>query len=417
MKKVLIGILTGVLLEPPAVSEVSAAPESPAALESSAAPEPPVLNAASAVLMDADSGRVLFEKDGFTVRSMASTTKIMTCILALEEGNLTDVVNVSENAARQPKVHLGMQMDEKFYLRDLLYSLMLESHNDSAVAIAEHIGGSVQAFADKMNVKAKEIGCRDTYFITPNGLDASDDNGEHSTTAEDLARIMSYCILKSPKKESFLSITQKGSYHFMDVDCHRSFSCQNHNAFLTMMDGALSGKTGFTGKAGYCYVGALESRGRTFVVALLGCGWPNNKGYKWADTKRLMTYGMENYELREAFSGKEPLRDVTVKAGIPTSGNLFEKAHVPVKIEKIQNSPVEVLLHREEEIETVVELQEEVQAPIERYEKLGTVRYILDGEVLQQYPIVAQENVEKINFRWIFQKISGYYFLNEDGRM
>ena len=96
---------------------------------------------------------------------MASTTKIMTCILALEEGNLTDVVNVSENAARQPKVHLGMQMDEKFYLRDLLYSLMLESHNDSAVAIAEHIGGSVQAFADKMNVKAKEIGCRDTYLL------------------------------------------------------------------------------------------------------------------------------------------------------------------------------------------------------------------------------------------------------------
>ena len=369
------------------------------------------------VLMDADNGRVLFEKNGSEKKPMASTTKIMTCILALEEGNLTDVVNVSENAARQPKVHLGMQMDEKFYLRDLLYSLMLESHNDSAVAIAEHIGGSVQAFADKMNAKAKEIGCRDTYFITPNGLDASDDNGEHSTTAEDLARIMSYCILKSPKKESFLSITQKGSYHFMDVDCHRSFSCQNHNAFLTMMDGALSGKTGFTGKAGYCYVGALESRGRTFVVALLGCGWPNNKGYKWADTKRLMTYGMENYELREAFAGKEPLRDVTVKAGIPTSGNLFEKAHVPVKIEKIQNSPVEVLLHREEEIETVVELQEEVQAPIERYEKLGTVRYILDGEVLQQYPIVAQENVEKINFRWIFQKISGYYFLNEDGRL
>lgn len=402
MKKVLIGILTGVLL---VSSPVSAKEE----IEQ--------LYAQSAVLMDADNGRVLFEKNGSEKKPMASTTKIMTCILALEEGNLTDVVNVSENAARQPKVHLGMQMDEKFYLRDLLYSLMLESHNDSAVAIAEHIRGSVQAFADKMNAKAKEIGCRDTYFITPNGLDASDDNGEHSTTAEDLARIMSYCILKSPKKESFLSITQKGSYHFMDVDCHRSFSCQNHNAFLTMMDGALSGKTGFTGKAGYCYVGALESRGRTFVVALLGCGWPNNKGYKWADTKRLMTYGMENYELREAFSGKEPLRDVTVKAGIPTSGNLFEKAHVPVKIEKIQNSPVEVLLHREEEIETVVELQEEVQAPIERYEKLGTVRYILDGEVLQQYPIVAQENVEKINFRWIFQKISGYYFLNEDGRL
>ena len=164
MKKVLIGILTGVLL---VSSPVSAKEE----IEQ--------LYAQSAVLMDADNGRVLFEKNGSEKKPMASTTKIMTCILALEEGNLTDVVNVSENAARQPKVHLGMQMDEKFYLRDLLYSLMLESHNDSAVAIAEHIGGSVQAFADKMNAKAKEIGCRDTYFITPNGLDASDDNGEH----------------------------------------------------------------------------------------------------------------------------------------------------------------------------------------------------------------------------------------------
>ena len=139
---------------------------------------------------------------------MASTTKIMTCILALEEGNLTDVVNVSENAARQPKVHLGMQMDEKFYLRDLLYSLMLESHNDSAVAIAEHIGGSVQAFADKMNAKAKEIGCKNTHFVTPNGLDGKDEEDIHGTTAADLAHIMRYCIKISPERERFLEITR-----------------------------------------------------------------------------------------------------------------------------------------------------------------------------------------------------------------
>ena len=101
-----------------------------------------------------------------------------------------------------------------------------------------------------------------------------------------------------------------------------------------MMDGALSGKTGFTGKAGYCYVGALESRGRTFVVALLGCGWPNNKGYKWADTKRLMTYGDGKImSCGEAFfRERNPLRDVTVKAGIPTSGkSVLEKHMFPVK--------------------------------------------------------------------------------------
>lgn len=168
-----------------------------------ASDEPEQLYAQSAVIMDADSGRVLFEKNGYEKKAMASTTKIITCILALENGNQGDVVEASENAARQPKVHLGVQKGEKFYLKDLLYSLMLESHNDSAVMIAEQIGGTVEGFADMMNAKAKEIGCADTYFITPNGLDAVDENGKHSTTAENLARIMSYCITKSPKKKSF----------------------------------------------------------------------------------------------------------------------------------------------------------------------------------------------------------------------
>lgn len=368
------------------------------------------LYAQSAVLMDADNGRVLFEKNGSEKKPMASTTKIMTCILALEEGNLTDIVNVSEYAARQPKVHLGMKMDEKFYLRDLLYSLMLESHNDSAVAIAEHIGGSVQAFADRMNERAKEIGCKNTYFITPNGLDASDEMGEHSTTAEDLAKIMSYCISHSPQKEIFLAITQKATYCFMDVDCRRSFSCNNHNAFLTMMDGALSGKTGFTGKAGYCYVGALESEGRTFVVSLLGCGWPNHKGYKWTDTKKLMTYGIENYELKEAFSGKENLPDLMVKEGIPENGELFAEAKVPVAVEKLKGSPVEVLLHQNETVESIVELEKEVEAPVKKHERLGTISYLLNGEVLQRYPVLAQKEVKRKDVRWVFQKIWDRYF-------
>ena len=384
MKKVLIGILTGVLL---VSSPVSAKEE----IEQ--------LYAQSAVLMDADNGRVLFEKNGSEKKPMASTTKIMTCILALEEGNLTDVVNVSENAARQPKVHLGMQMDEKFYLRDLLYSLMLESHNDSAVAIAEHIGGSVQAFADKMNAKAKEIGCRDTYFITPNGLDASDDNGEHSTTAEDLARIMSYCILKSPKKESFLSITQKGSYHFMDVDCHRSFSCQNHNAFLTMMDGALSGKTGFTGKAGYCYVGALESRGRTFVVALLGCGWPNNKSWKWHDARLLYEYGLEHYDRRD-IREERILPDVRVKNGQRDSAGL-----------ECREETIELLLSREDEIKVEWDVPKSLTAPVVKGEQVGRVAYFVNGELYREFPVTSTENVPEITYFYCIIRIIRNIFL------
>ena len=230
------------------------------------------LYAHSAVLMDGSSGRILFGKNETEVLPMASTTKIMTCILTLESGRTEETATVSANAAAQPKVHLGVQSGEEFYVKDLLYSLMLESHNDSAVVIAEHIGGSVQGFAEMMNEKAAKLGCADTHFITPNGLDAADGGGEHATTAADLARIMRYCVSESPRREEFLEITQTRSYSFSNKEGSRSFSCQNHNAFMDMMEGVVSGKTGFTSAAGYCYVCALEREGRLFIAALLACG-------------------------------------------------------------------------------------------------------------------------------------------------
>ena len=141
------------------------------------------LHARAWVLMDADSGRILAEKDADTAYPMASTTKILTCILALEQGNPDDWVGVSEKAASMPDVQLNMRAGERYHLSDLLYSLMLESHNDTAAAIAEHVAGSVEAFADLMNERAAEFGCQNTHFVTPNGLDRSDKKGEHQTTA------------------------------------------------------------------------------------------------------------------------------------------------------------------------------------------------------------------------------------------
>lgn len=161
------------------------------------------LYAKAAVLMDADSGRVLYERCGDEQLAMASTTKIMTLIVTLENANLEDIVTVSTYAASMPPVHLGIRNGEKYRLKDLTLSLMLESHNDSAVAIAEHVGGSVEQFAALMNQKAQEIGCKNTYYITPNGLDAVQGEKFHSTTARDLALVMSYCITKSPQKEKF----------------------------------------------------------------------------------------------------------------------------------------------------------------------------------------------------------------------
>ncbi len=371
--------------------------------------EPHNLYAQAAVLMDADSGRVLFEKNGDEVLANASTTKIMTCIIALEIGNLEEVVTASEEAAAQPKVHLGMQTKEQFVLRDLLYSLMLESHNDSAVAIAEHVAGSVEEFANLMNRKAEELGCEDTYFITPNGLDAVDENGSHSTTATDLARIMSYCITESPMKEAFLMITGTANYSFSNVAGTRTFSCTNHNSFLTMMDGAISGKTGFTGKAGYCYVGALEQDGRTFVVALLACGWPNNKNYKWSDTRKLMEYGLENYTYRSVDEEIE-LPNILVENGIGENGELFEKAYVKLEVDYGNENYVSFLLRDDEELEIDITYKDNLIAPLKVGQSVGKVSYCLDGNVLKDYQMIVAEYVEERNIAWVFKKIAEMYF-------
>ena len=361
------------------------------------------LYARSAVLMDADSGRVLYEKNGYDKLPMASTTKIMTCIIALEEGDMDQICEASSYAASQPEVHIGVAAGERFRLKDLLYSLMLESHNDAAVMIAEAVAGSVEAFAERMNQKAWDLGCQDTYFITPNGLDQADEQGIHSTTAADLATIMAYCI----QNEDFLEITQTSSYTFSDVDGKHTVSCNNHNSFLNMMDGALSGKTGFTGNAGYCYVGALERDGKTFVVALLACGWPNNKTYKWSDTKKLMSYGLDNYEYRNVWESPE-LAPVTVLDGIPESGNLDDMVHVSLRLEKEQELPV--LLSAEEQVEVKWELPEFLQAPINEGTAVGRVIYMLEGNVLESCAIVAAENVEEVNFLWCLRKAADLVF-------
>lgn len=370
------------------------------------------LYARSAVLMDADSGRILFAKNGQEQRAMASTTKIMTCILALENGDLSDEVAVSAEAASQPAVRLGMREGQWFYLKDLLYSLMLESHNDSAVAVAEHIGGSVEGFASMMNKKAMELGCGDTYFITPNGLDAEDKSGVHHTTAEDLARIMKYCIMDSEKRDAFLEITRTESYTFSDCEGNGSYSCINHNSFLHMMEGALSGKTGFTAEAGYCYVGALRQDDRTFIVALLACGWPNNKGYKWSDTRKLMEYALENYHYREI--GAEP-EQISLKVENGASDGFPSAA--PARLEMAaESAPFRVLLKSGEDVTVEYDVPESVAAPVEEGETLGKIVYRLEGETIRGYPVTAAESVRERDFSICFSYTRSRFFLNGQNR-
>ena len=335
----------------------------------------------SYALMDGDTGRVLKGKEETTPMANASTTKILTCIITLEQCNLDEIVEISSDAASQPRVKMGIKEGEKYSLKELIYGLMLESYNDCAVAIAEHVAGSTEEFAKILNEKAKVIGCKDTYFITPNGLDAEDENGFHHTTAEDLCRIMAYCTWESPKKDMFLDITQTRNYA----------SFVNRNAFLNQMDGVLTGKTGFTNKAGYCYVAAMEVNGERYCISLLACGWPNNKNYKWKDARTLFEYAMETYDIK-----KVVLKEATEK--IKVEGYVGKIKFLNINKEEslnlyIEKKEYQVRMAEKEKISTELILYTDTKLPIKKGQEMGKCNLYLDEVLIDSVPLFASENV------------------------
>ena len=346
------------------------------------------LYATGAVLMDEDSGRVLFEKSGDQPMAMASTTKIMTCILALELGELSQVVTFSSNAASMPDVQMNAKAGEQYYLKDLLYSTMLESHNDSAVAVAEAVAGSVEAFTALMNQKAESIGCVNTHFVTPNGLDGTDEGGEHRTTAEELALILRYCIRISSKAAQFLEITGAPAYEFQELNGKRYVSCRNHNAFLTAYEGALTGKTGFTGKAGYCYVGAVKRDNRTLIISLLGAGWYPNKSYKWKDARTLFDYGFSNFHYKRIGKDTWEFPEAEVVNGMEKKVNLATDA-----------KSFNYLVGEHEKIKCKISYTKSLQAPVEKKMLVGKISYELNEKVIEQYHIFTDAEVKEATFR------------------
>ena len=392
------------------------------------------LYAQAAVLLDADSGRVLYGKNEETPMAMASTTKIMTCILVLENAKVEEAVSVSAYAATMPKVKLYVKKGEHYTVRELLFSLMLESHNDAAAVLGEYIGGKLMGekaeasehtteeskaalhrFAQAMNEKAAEIGCEDTWFITPNGLDATETltlpdgsrlEKEHHTTAKDLARILRYCIRESDQRDLFREITRTQDYSFAENG--RSFQCHNHNAFLQMMDGAFTGKTGFTNKAGYCYVGALERDGKCMIVALLACGWPNHKTYKWSDSRELFGYGLENYTYRrfgeEPFAGREQLL-VPIPVTEAQNDALTEEVQLPVEMDPEAEGAEGLLMRADEKVEILYRKEKELQAPVTAGETVGEICYVVDGEIWRRERLYAGESVSAIDLFWCGRQI------------
>lgn len=366
------------------------------------------LYAKSAVLIDAETGRILYGKDAMTPMANASTTKIMTCLLAIESGKLGDTVIFSENACSMPKVRLGCPDGTQFILEDLLYSLMLESHNDTAVAIAEHVAGSVDAFAKQMNERAAELGCQNTHFVTPNGLDSSDAGGAHQTTVYDLSLIMAACM----KDDKFLEITETSSKTITSVDGAFQATLNNHNALLSMVDGVISGKTGFTAKAGYCYVGAYHNDDRVYTFALLACGWPNNKGYKWEDSRKLIAYGNETY-VRQLCTWEAEQKRIAIHNGVQKNrvemvtekqgyilGKKQKYAYSEQLVAETEPMEQELLLSDTDVITKEWNLPDYLEAPVQKGDAIGERVIFLNGCQILTQPVYASETVEKFDYHW-----------------
>ena len=341
-------------------------------------PPAPALQAKYACVMDSSSGRTLYGKDMDMKAPMASTTKIMTAILVLESGRIEETVCASSYAASMPKVHLGMQKGYQYHLKDLLYSLMLESHNDSAVAIAEHMSGSVQGFAEQMNQKAAELGMANTHFVTPNGLDAED----HYSTASDMCRLAAYAI----QNREFCALIQTKSHHFSTIDGKHNYSVSNKDAFLSYYEGALGIKTGFTGKAGYCFVGAARRNDTTLTSCVLACGWPPNKSYKWTDTKKLMDYGFTNYAPLVM-----PVQDLTaLRIPVEDGKNSFVSCQQPDEIHTISS--------RSEAITVIYEIPEKLYAPVHVDTPVGNISFYINDTLYYKENIFPSESIEKSVF-------------------
>lgn len=383
------------------------------------------LYAKAAVLMDAQSGRILYGKNQDEILPMASTTKIMTCIVALENMDMEQTLQISQKAASMPDVQLNAKEGDFFYIKDLLYSLMLESHNDSAVAIAEAVGGSVENFAAMMNKKAKEIGCKNTYFITPNGLDAKNETGIHSTTAAELAKIMAYCVNQSSKRDLFLEITSTLSYMFHNIvkkedgswaNGNKNYLCNNHNAFLQMMEGAKSGKTGFTGNAGYCYVGYVEKGEMKLVAVVLACGWPPHKTRKWSDVRKLMEYGIENYTYKKFPTVQvSQLGKISVRNSQKGLFSQDEYLKLDIQGESIDDEQAEwggVLMRDSEEIKIEINLPKTMTAPVKNGEHVGDIVYSLNGDIYRKETVFVKENVYRIDYKYCLVNVIQRFLLS-----
>jgi D-alanyl-D-alanine carboxypeptidase (penicillin-binding protein 5/6) len=331
----------------------------------------PQINAASAIVMDFESGRVLFEKNADRVRPMASTTKIMTAIVALENGNLEDVVTVSKKAASIGGSRFGLSTGDKYKLRDLLYGLLICSGNDASIAIAEHVGGSVEQFVNIMNEKARLLGARNSHFRNTHGLDQEG----HYTTAYDLALITRYAL----GNETFNKIVSTKSVTI------GSRTITNTNEMLSLYDGADGVKTGYTGLAGRCLVSSATRGDMRLISVALYC---SSRTQRALSSKSILDYAFHKYE-----------KKVITKPGVKvTDLQLVKGKKNKVEIRTAEGFDYPLSDEETKKIELKYYVINEMDAPVFAGTDVGTLNIILDGEVIGQVKLKIWETVEKKGF-------------------
>lgn len=329
-------------------------------------------SARAAVLIERDTGKVLLASNADERLPMASTTKVMTALLALEYGKLDEVVTAGRNAYGVPGTSIYLELGEKLTLHDLLYGLMLASGNDAAVAIAEHIGGDVETFCRMMTERAAQLGCTDTVFLTPHGLPEEG----HYTTAYDLALI----AREAMSHELFRQIvsTRRASIPWEGRSYQRILN--NKNRLLTEYQGATGIKTGYTKAAGRCLVFGAERNGMEVIGVVLKCSdW-------FEEAARIMDEGYERYEMFTALGKGECVRVLPVTDG--TQETVIVEAGGTLSA-PVRKGCIPALEY---------ELPETVQAGREAGDIIGCASLTMDGEVLAQVPLVLGQTLAQRDY-------------------
>ncbi|MBQ2695938.1 MAG: D-alanyl-D-alanine carboxypeptidase [Clostridia bacterium] len=329
------------------------------------------VSAGYACVMDAQTGRVLYEKNAYQKHSMASTTKIMTALLALENASFDEVVTVSANAAKTEGSSIYLTAGETLSMEDLLYGLMLESGNDAAIAIAEHIGGSVEKFASMMTERAHSLGAKNTAFQNPNGLDADG----HYTTAYDLA-LITRAALANPKFAKIVSTKKKNLPADSDSNA-RYFS--NHNKLLSTYTGCIGVKTGFTKKTGRCLVSAATRNNVTAICVTLNA--PND----WNDHTVMLNHVFKTTSAQPLILKDMVLKSIPVKNG--TSKTVELVAADTFYLSSVAKEDLS-------KVKLSYKLPSEVKAPIAAGTPLGQVTVSYDGKELSKMELLAGVTVD-----------------------